>query len=109
MMDLTFLLALYHKKRKKREQNQMVLGVVGWIGGGVAAVGVCAALIYMGIIPGFGKKNTKVAVVDPIKEDPGKSNIENPSEKGGQNTRKPPRKNDNNPNKRRRKEKDTLK
>lgn len=89
--------ASMREKRKKREQSQLVLGMVGWIGGGLAAVGVCAALIYFGVIPGFGKKNNKVAAIDPIKEDPGKSNIKSPSDKDGQQNRKPPRNNNNHP------------
>ncbi len=46
------------EKRQKREKNQMAMSLVGWFGGGLAAVALCAALIQFGVLPGFGKKQT---------------------------------------------------
>jgi hypothetical protein len=51
------------KNRQSREKKQMALSVVGWIGGGVAAVVVGAILINSGLLPGYGKDDD-----DPIED-----------------------------------------
>lgn len=82
------------EKRKKREKNQLLIGMVGWIGGGLAAVAVCAALIHFGIIPGFGTKDPKIAGLEPKNDGPPTTN-NNTRPNRNQSNRKSP---DNNSN-----------
>lgn len=53
--------ASMRKKRQQQEKKQMTLSVIGWIGGGVAAVIVSGILISTGVIPGLNQKQP----VDP--------------------------------------------
>ena len=74
------------KKRRKREQGGLVWDVVGWIGGGVAALGVGAFLISSGWLTGNREVekppfDPAVAQSDPAKNDSTtkKETDENPS------------------------------
>lgn len=47
----------HREQRQKRANKQMTMNIVGWIGGGLGAVVVCAVLMQLGLIPGLGKKS----------------------------------------------------